>query len=806
MQQGAFAAPTAQPATSVNRELIYRPSNDAQRVAPAPSVRQRRARCGASTLRSQFLGSAKSDRKFLAQAPASPLVRGRRAGCEPAVASGAGSPSPTADRPAAAPSDPLVVPTVSLHSSSSGGFDGGVEEPYPMLDGCESLPEVWSRCAAAFKDTIALEDPHRDTPTSISFKQMERQIAHFATGLQQMGVTPGDRVSLFADNSHRWFIADQGIMLAGGVDAVRGKDAPAEELAYIFKHSDSKGVVADNVSVVTKLLQHLEPADYPAFVVVLSGPEVEKIDGLSDETPVFMYSDFLQRGQRGELQKVKTSGSDLATLIYTSGTTGKPKGVKLTHANLISQLQCLGSILQPKHGDCIVRCAPPRPAPPAPSPPRAGRAAGRAGEPAALVAHLRADGRVLLPLRGVTNVYTTLQRFKSDLERYRPTMFMAVPRILEKFHQGVELKLKKNPQRRLIAFLFAASLAYVQAARVWRGDTATPRAPNALQRLRALLALLLLWPLHRAGDAIVYKKVREGLGGRVQFAMSGGGSLAAYLDDWFEIVGVPIINGYGLTETAPVLAARRYSTNVRGTAGPPFPRTTIRVVDPETLEAVPQGQTGLVLAKGPQVMVGYHKDVDATKKVLTRDGWFNTGDRGWFTARGHLVLTGRYKDVIVLSNGENIEPMPIEDAVLESALVDQIVCCGQDQKQLGALIVPNLEQLRKLAKPAGEAAEGAAAPARHAARADVLEAIRRVEAELAPGERLDAHEVERAFEREIARLNNARAGFRPDERVGAFRLVLEPFTMENGLMTQTLKVKRNEVFDKYAALIAEMYH
>jgi long-chain acyl-CoA synthetase len=207
----------------------------------------------------------------------------------------------------------------------------------------------------------------------------------------------------------------------------------------------------------------------------------------------------------------------------------------------------------------------------------------------------------------------------------------------------------------------------------------------------------LLWPLHKLGNQLVYSKVREATGGRVKEFISGGGSLARHLDVFFEIIGVPLIVGYGLTETSPVLSARRPWHNLRGAAGQPIPFTELKIVDPETGHPLNFREKGLVLARGPQIMEGYYNNPEATQKAIDPEGWFDTGDLGWITKDYNIVLTGRAKDTIVLTNGENIEPQPIEDACVRSPYIDQIMLVGQDQRSLGAVIVPNLEALQKWA-------------------------------------------------------------------------------------------------------------
>ncbi len=278
---------------------------------------------------------------------------------------------------------------------------------------------------------------------------------------------------------------------------------------------------------------------------------------------------------------------------------------------------------------------------------------------------------------------------------------------------------------------------------------------------------------------LIYRKVRRALGPNFQHAISGGGSLPAYLDLFYEVVGISILNGYGLTETSPVLCARRPDNNVRGTAGPPLPGTEFRIVDPETRQPLPPGEKGLILARGPQVMMGYYNNPEATAKVLSSDGWFETGDLGWLTPDGQLVITGRAKDVIVLLNGENIEPQPLEDACLQSPYISQIVIVGQDQKKLAALIYPNLDALKAWAAEQG---------------------IPTAETEL-----LVHPQVRRFILQEVRRRIQERPGYRPDEQVADFRFLPEPLSVENGLMTQTLKIKRNPVAERYAHLIQEMY-
>jgi long-chain acyl-CoA synthetase len=297
-----------------------------------------------------------------------------------------------------------------------------------------------------------------------------------------------------------------------------------------------------------------------------------------------------------------------------------------------------------------------------------------------------------------------------------------------------------------------------------------------MAKLSAAIQLPFLWALHKVGDKLVYSKVRAGIG-NIQYVVSGGGSIADHLEDFFEIIGVEVLGGYGLTETSPITHVRRPWRNLRGADGQPLRDTETQIVDLETRQPVAIGQKGLVLLRGPQIMKGYFKNPGATNKAIDPQGWFDSGDLGYVTQWDDLVLTGRAKDTIVLTNGENIEPLPIENFLLRSPYIDQIMLVGQDQKVLGALIVPNLEVLQQWATEAGYGGE--------------------VDLASAP--------VQELFKTELTKRVKERPGYRSDDRIGVFKLLSEPFTIENGLLTQTLKVRRNVVTDRYADIINGLF-
>jgi long-chain acyl-CoA synthetase len=298
-----------------------------------------------------------------------------------------------------------------------------------------------------------------------------------------------------------------------------------------------------------------------------------------------------------------------------------------------------------------------------------------------------------------------------------------------------------------------------------------------------------LAPVHGLGDRLVYTKVRNALGGKFQASVSGGGSLAMHLENFFEIVGISLLVGYGLTETSPVLTARRLGRNLRRSAGQPLRLTELKIVNPDTRQTLPLGQQGLVLARGPQIMEGYYNNPEATAKAIDPDGWFDTGDLGWLTPQTDLILTGRAKDTIVLSNGENIEPQPLEDACARSPYIDQIMLVGQDQRSVGALIVPNIDALKLWA-----AGQNAVLSGYEDAATDGKTVLT-----------FESKLILDLYRQELVREVQNRPGYRPDDRIGPLQFVLEPFSIENGLLTQTLKVRRPVVMERYRDMIDGMF-
>ncbi|MEB3233475.1 MAG: AMP-binding protein, partial [Leptolyngbyaceae bacterium] len=502
-----------------------------------------------------------------------------------------------------------------------------------------ALPQVWAVTAEKFGDRVtALLDPHTKPVVKFTYGQLYREICQFAAGLQALGVKKGDRVALFSENSPYWFIADQGIMAAGGVDAVRSSIADRDELLYILENSGSMGLVVENVATLKRLQAALAPYTLQ-FIILLSDEAVPDYDG----GKILNWSDFQTLAADQELQSVEQTPDDLATLIYTSGTSGRPKGVMLTHGNLLFQINAVPGVVAFQPGERVLSLLP------------SWHSYERTFEYATLS-------------QGCSQIYTSIRYIKKDLKAHKPQYMVGVPRIWESIYEGVQKQLREQPEKKqkLVQFLLTQSERYVKAKRTVRGINPDQLNPSGLDKLLAGLLALVLAPVHAVGDRLVYKTIREATGGEVKYLVSGGGSFAKHLDLFYEIIGVEILQGYGLTETSPITNVRRPERNFRSTSGPALPQTEIRIVDLETGKTLPAGQKGLILIRGPQVMQGYYQNPEATAKAIDVDGWFNSGDLGWLTPEGDLTITGRAKDTIVLSNGENIEPQPLEDACARS--------------------------------------------------------------------------------------------------------------------------------------------
>lgn len=600
---------------------------------------------------------------------------------------------------------------------------------------------------------------------SVSYRAWSDRSLALATALIELGVGARDHVAILSDNCFEWILADASVQFCGAADVPRAADVTAEEIAYILGHADVGVAFVENETVLAKVESVRDRLPGLRHLIVLAGDaDIASARNVHRLRDLEIAGERLRVGgdRRAEERIAGVSSEDLYTIIYTSGTTGVPKGVRLSHGSIISQVRNLPFALGPE--DRALSILP--------------------------VWHIYERVFEMLSVSsGLHTYYTTLRHLGEDLKAARPTIMASAPRLWEGLHRRILSTVEKAPLIRRVLF---------HAARI--SSHAVRRAEDFLSGRkvdltgRSFPVSLLLGAFHAAVwlvfilpflllDAIVLKKLRAIVGGCFRGTISGGGALPPHVDEFFNDIGIPVLEGYGLTESGTVLAVRTWDRLVIGTVGPAFPGTEIRIVDPVTATILypdttrrdhGRGRRGEIHAKGPQMMSGYHKDPEKTALVL-RDGWLSTGDLGLVTYNDCIKIVGRCKETIVLLGGENVEPLPIESKLLESPLIDQCMVVGQDQKHLGVLVVPSVGGF---ATAGIEAADSASL----ASRSDVREKI----------------------QKEIRRLVSGETGFKPFERIAAVELLGKPFEVGDEL-TMTFKLKRHVIAEKYAGKMQTMF-
>ncbi len=596
-----------------------------------------------------------------------------------------------------------------------------------------------------------------------TYAQLYAEVQRFAAGLNSLGVARGDHVGLISENRREWLVADLAVVSLGAADVPRGNDTMAPELAYILGFSECQVVIVENAEQLAKVVSVRSEVPALKRLIVLD-PDYEGAD--SGGIPVSTYAEVVAAGNialeaepdmiKDEIAKI--TGDDVATIIFTSGTTGEPKGVVLTHRNFVFQVNQIPERLTIEPGDIWLSVLP------------VWHSFERILQyvtlgSASTLAYSKPIGQVML----------------ADMAVLRPRWMASVPRIWEAVRAGIYRNVKQNGGVKLVLFTFFVAVGSLHKR---LSDMITGRTPDFRKRIRALdaliaiIPLILLTPFKLLGGALVFGKIKARLGGRFIAGVSGGGALPPAVDSFFGSAGILLLEGYGLTETAPVLAVRHQSAPVPGTVGTVLTGTECKIIGEDGL-ALPPGRMGTIYVRGPQVMRGYYNKPDLTSAVLSEDGWLDTGDLGMLTHRGELKITGRAKDTIVLLGGENVEPLPIEQKITESEYIDTAVVVGQDEKILGALIVPNHEAVEHFADE------------NHIP----YEAI---------DDLLDSDSVRNLIDGEISSLVNSRTGFRAFECVYPFAIIKHPFEVGIELSAKQ-EVKRHVIAEKYGSEIKALF-
>lgn len=514
-----------------------------------------------------------------------------------------------------------------------------------------------------------------------SYKDLYEEVTAFAAGLRTLGVTRSANVGLISENRVEWFVSDLAILSLGATDVPRGNDSTAAELEFILGLPKCSVVIVENTAQLEKVVSVAGSLPNLKHLIILEGEIAAKparsVAGHSYEQVRAAGTAELEHDpDQIEKEIDKGSGGDLATIIFTSGTTGEPKGVMLTHTNFLYQVGCVPERIDARPGD-IWLCVLP-----------VWHSFERIVQYIALgtastLAYSKPIGTIML----------------ADMAEIKPKWMASVPRIWEAVRAGTyrNIRAQGGAKEALFTFFVAIGGAHKRLSDMMHGLVPDFRKRNRmLDAIIAFVPLLLITPLKLLGNALVFGKIKARLGGRFIAGVSGGGALPPAVDSFFGAAGVLLLEGYGLTETAPVLAIRYQTKPVLGTVGPMLIGTECEIRD-EAGTPLPRGTMGIIYVRGPQVMRGYYERPEMTSRVLDAEGWLNTGDLGMLTHRGELKITGRAKDTIVLLGGENIEPLPIEQKLQESDYIERAVVVGQDQKYLAALICANADAIEAYA-------------------------------------------------------------------------------------------------------------
>jgi len=582
--------------------------------------------------------------------------------------------------------------------------------------------------------------------TAITYDEMGAIVRRLAAGFRDLGVGYDDAVGIYADTRMEWALSDFGILAAGGVVTTVYTDSSPRQVRYLLDDPGASGVVLENADLLSTLEEVEDELDLD-FVVVID-------EHGSDREDVYTLADVYERGDEtfdretyDEWLAGRDAG-DLASLIYTSGTTGQPKGVRLTHENFRANAHQCWARMGPRDDK-----DPEMPV------------LDRNSETISFLplAHVfeRLAGHYLMFAAGATVGYAeSPDTVAEDIELLEPTTGASVPRVYERIFDRMREQASESPVKARI-FEWAVDVAK---------EYARAEKPGATLRAR-----------HAVADRLVYGTVREGLGGNVDFLVSGGGSLSKDLAELFLGMDVPIVEGYGLTETAPVVSVNPVEDIRPGTLGPPVVDEAVKLDESMVAEGQfpdAEGTVGELLVDGPNVTDGYWNRPEETADAFDEDGFFRTGDIVEQTDDGYLVYKERLKQLIVLSTGKNVAPQPIEDRFATNDRVDQVMVVGDDQKFVGALFVPNFEALQRWAD-----SEDVDLPASHAAMCEddrvhewVGEAVEEVNEDL---ERI--------------------------EKIKKFVLVPTEWTSDEDLLTPSMKKKRRNIRDAHAEAIRRIY-
>lgn len=560
------------------------------------------------------------------------------------------------------------------------------------------------------------------------FGEVRNIVEKFAAGLASLGLGKDDKVAIQSTNCPRWAFSDYAIASIGAVSVTIYPTLIAPQIKYIIDDSDSQYVITQDKSQTDKILEFIQ--DSPKLKGIIA------MDNTHDPAKnIISFDHLMELGEKYikdnnftiEKASKDIKPDDLLTLIYTSGTTGNPKGVMLTHNNLISNVIAGGKHIDFGTEDTFLSLLP--------------------------LSHVfeRMTGHYTGFSLGAKTYYTeSMDTIGENMLEVSPTIVIAVPRVFEKIHAKVLDSMSSAPSIRQKIFWWAVGVGGQAAKYLTRGS-----APTGMLAFKFKIA-----------DKLVFSKLKEKVGGKLRFFVSGGAPLSKEVGEFFASANIPILEGYGLTETSPVISANQEKLYKFGTVGCLVEKVEVKIAD-----------DGEILCKGPNVMKGYYKNPEATAEAIDKDGWFHTGDIGKFDEDNYLMITDRKKAILVTAGGKNVAPAPLEIAMTSSKYIEQALAIGDKRRFVSALLVPSFEVLEEWAKEKGLDTDDRKALVNH-------------------------HLVYELLEKEVAKTMEK---FSRYEQVKKFAILPNEWTIESGESTPKLSIKRKVVEKNYADVIEKIY-
>ena len=601
----------------------------------------------------------------------------------------------------------------------------------PLLKVCSTVPELFEFLTEDYANrtkSFIMMHKVNGKYEGISYSKFKEETESFAFGLASLGVERQDKIAIISENRPAWVYSDMSIVGLGAIDVPLYPSLTSDSIEYILNNSESKGIIVSNKFQLNKILKVRKNCPKLEFIIIMN----EK-DGITSDPAIYTFNEVQLKG--GKLKQEdplffkdkmhKVQKDDLCTIIYTSGTTGEPKGVMLTHWNILSNSKAALEILPIYESDVWLSFLP--------------------------LCHIfeRMGGYYTGFASGGTMCYAeSIEAVSTNLLEVRPTLMTSVPRLFERIYSKIIKNVESQSVKKQKIFNWAL--------RTGRDYT------HAKKTKEISLALTIKYKL---ANKLVLQKIKDKTGGNLRFFISGGAALARELGEFFEALGILIIEGYGLTESSPVITANRVDDYKFGTVGKVIPGVEVKIA--------PDGE---ILARGPNIMQGYYKNKKETDAVL-KNGWLHTGDIGVFDSDGFLVITDRKKHLFKTTAGKYIAPTPIENLFVSSKFIDQFVLIGDSRMFLSALIVPDFETIK-------EYADSHRIP--YSNERDLV----------------NNSEIYKAIENDMSKFQKQLANY---EKVRKFVLLDKPFTIESGEITPSMKIKRKFVEERYRHLIEEMY-